>query len=93
MIAENSDINASDLSGIYQDIAEVIGIEATLKLYDNFKGLQITFPKKLYSIGYVRKQPTYPNADIKQLSKKLGYTERRLRQIKKQEGDKDGEEK
>ena len=93
MIAKYSVINASDLSGIYQDIAEVIGIEATLKLYENFKGLQITFPKKLYSTGYVRKQLTCSEVDIKQLSKRLGYTERRLRQIKKQEGDKDGKEK
>ena len=30
-------ITISDLSGIYKDIAEVIGIEATILLHSNFK--------------------------------------------------------
>lgn len=79
-------ITATDLTGVYKEIAEVIGIEATILLHKNFQGQQITLPKKLFSKDYILKQVemTSNNSDIKTVAFKYGYTERRLRQIIKE---------
>lgn len=53
MALPNHKIIPSDLAGIYKDIAEVIGIEATMLLHKEFQGQQITFPKKVYSKAYI----------------------------------------
>ena len=34
---------------IYKEISEIIGLEATLKIYLRFKGQQVSFPVRLYS--------------------------------------------
>ena len=47
---------ATDFAGIYKEIAEVIGIEATITLHDNFQGQQITLPKKLFAKDFILRQ-------------------------------------
>ena len=42
---DTKDIQPTDFVSIYKDIAEVIGIEATMKLHDNFQGQQLDFQK------------------------------------------------
>ena len=65
-----------DYRGIYKDMVEVLGYETTLKIYQNYKGQQITFPMRLYSdkylIDYLNKY--YDGKKLKQISRKLGYT-------------------
>lgn len=34
---------------IYKGISEIVGLEATLKIYLRFKGQQISFPVRLYN--------------------------------------------
>lgn len=34
---------------IYKEISEIVGLEATLKIYLRFKGQQVSFPVRLYS--------------------------------------------
>lgn len=34
---------------IYREISEIIGLEATLKIYLRFKGQQVSFPVRLYN--------------------------------------------
>lgn len=36
-------------SGVYKEMVEILGEEATLKIYENFRGQQVTFPMRLYS--------------------------------------------
>jgi hypothetical protein len=79
-------IDINDLAGIYKDVAEVIGIESTIILHDNFKGQQITLPKKLYTRDYIVSQVKdgIEDNNIKAVAHQYGYTERRLRQILKE---------
>ena len=62
--------------GIYKDMVEVLGHDITQKVYENYKGQQITFPMRLYSdkyiIDYLNKN--YDGKNLKQISRKLGYT-------------------
>lgn len=82
-------LNITDLSGIYKDIAEVIGIDATILLHNHFQGQQITFPKKLYTKDYIIRQVKGEsiNNNIKYIANKYGYTERRLRQILREQNE------
>lgn len=81
-------IESDDLAGIYRELADVIGIEATILLHENFKGQQINLPIKLYTKEYVAKQVKIRNGqvNIKEIAREYGYTERRLRQILKELG-------
>lgn len=84
-MSEKQHITTVDFAGIYKEIAEVIGIEATIALHDNFQGQQITLPKKLFTKDYILRQVQQDgNQDIKSVAFQYGYTERRLRQIIKE---------
>ena len=66
---DTKDIQPTDFVSIYKDIAEVIGIEATMKLHDNFQGQQLVLPKKLYTKDFIVKS-------IKQKADGLGISEK-----------------
>ena len=77
---------AEDLDGlndIYKDLAEEIGIENTLKVFDMFKGTQVSFPAKMYSKEYLHNKiiNEFNGKNIKELAKKYGYSERTIRRI------------
>lgn len=79
-MTDTQELTATDLVGIYKEIAELIGIEATVILHENFRGQQITLPKKLYTKDYILRQAEGAES-IKKIAIKYGYTERRLRQM------------
>ena len=79
---EASEITPNDLAGDYACIAEIIGIENTILLHKHYRGQQITLPQRLYSVQYVVKEVERQLSD---LAKKYGYTERRLRQLIKED--------
>lgn len=75
--------NPDRFSGIYKDLAEILGDAATIKIWKHFAGLNITFPQKLYSRDF-RKEFIVKNMGKMKpgdIAKKLGLTERRVRQI------------
>ncbi|WP_408069501.1 Mor transcription activator family protein [Butyrivibrio sp. JL13D10] len=79
------DINSNPkrYSGVYKELAELIGDAATLKVWKRFSGLNITFPQKLYSKEY-RKEYIRENMQVAkpaEMAKLLGLSERRVRQI------------
>lgn len=80
---EASEITPNDLAGDYACIAEIIGIENTILLHKHYRGQQITLPQRLYSVQYVVKE-VEPHS-LSDLAKKYGYTERRLRQLIKED--------
>lgn len=79
-MANTQEIVATDLVGIYKEIAELIGVEATVILHNNFRGQQITLPKKLFTKEYILRQ-VQDEENIKKAAVQYGYTERRLRQM------------
>lgn len=76
-------LKASNLNGIYREIAEEFGIDVALKFYDQFKGLQITFPVRLLCKQYVTEQlrKEYNGRNLKELARKYSYSERWIRSI------------
>lgn len=74
---------SENYSGIYKDMVEVLGEEITLKIYENYRGQQVTFPMRLYSKSYILEylNKNYNGKNLKELSRKLGYTYNWLQQV------------
>ncbi len=70
-------------SGIYKELAELLGDAATMKIWKQFSGLNVTFPQKLYSKefrkDYIRENMN--RAKPAEIAKLLGLSERRIRQL------------
>lgn len=67
----------------YQGFAELLGEKAAFRIWKNYAGLTVTFPKKLYSEEYVRDfiKEHEKSMSTRAIAKELNLTERRIRQI------------
>ena len=71
-------------NGIYEELAQLIGIDPVIKIYNLYQGQQITFPKRLFSQEFVESQilqKCHDSQDIKAIAIKFGYTERWVRSV------------
>lgn len=68
---------------IYKEISEIVGLEATLKIYLRFKGQQITFPMRLYSPHMIQQNviKEYDGTNIAELAQKYDYSEKTIRRM------------
>jgi Mor family transcriptional regulator len=71
------------LSGIYEEMAELLGIEITLKVYNHYKGLQVIFPSRLLKKDFVVEclKEEYDGTNLKLLARKYNYSERWMRNL------------
>ncbi len=83
MIVIDSDFD--NLNGIYDELKNEFGIEVTLRFYSMFKGQQITFPMGLFDRKFIAEKikTEYNGKNGKELAKRYGYSERRIRDIAK----------
>ncbi len=79
-------MSSEDFADVYMEIANAMGTEAAVAIHTLFKGQQIMFPQKLYKkeyiYGYIK--DNYNGINIRELSQKFGYSDRRIRQIIKE---------
>ena len=70
-------------NSVYNDLAEAFGIDTAIQIYQMYKGMQISFPTRLFNPEYVRKNipKEYDGTNIKQLAKKYGYSEKTIRRM------------
>lgn len=68
---------------IYKEISELIGLDATLKLYLHFKGQQVNFPIRLYNPHLIQKNviKEFDGTNIAELAHKYDYSERTIRRM------------
>ena len=85
-----SKLKCEYLNGAYNDIANLLGIDAVLKLHAAYRGQQITFPVQLFTKGFIAIQIVneYDGYNLKQLATKFGYSEKWIRKILKDHIDK-----
>lgn len=78
--------NQEKYSQLYKELAQLIGDAATIKLWENYQGLNIAFPKKLYSNEYVKNfiLENINRMSIQDMAKEVGLSDRRVRQILKE---------
>ena len=75
--------NSERYSGVYKEMAELLGDAAAIKIWKRCSGLNITFPQKLYSREYT-KQYIMENMEVltpQEMAKNMSLSERRVRQI------------
>lgn len=86
-LTEQMKIEIKYLNGVYKDIAENMGINIAVKFFENYKGLQITFPVRLYEREYIvsKIKKEYNGSNIKELARKYSYSERWIRQLLKED--------
>ncbi len=77
------EVDISSLHGIYRELAEIIGVELTIAVFNELKGQQITFPSRLYERDYVIEEVKirYNGANLKELAREFNYTERWIRKL------------
>ena len=66
----------------------MIGVDNTKKIYEEYRGQQISFPNHIYTKEYIQTYllENYNGKNMRNMAKKFGYTERRLRQLLKEVG-------
>ena len=82
-IVSNSETDG--LNDIYKDIADEIGFENAIVIYNMFKGSQVSFPCRLFSVEHIHEMicKDYTGDNIAQLAQKYNYSERTIRRILK----------
>ena len=85
---KGSKFNSSEgFNSIYKEIADLIGVDNTYVLYTNMRGLQVSFPKRLYTTEFILMEYELDSSqDIRKLAQKYDYTEKYLRQLLKENG-------
>ena len=68
---------------IYKEIFELVGLDATLKIYLRFKGQQITYPVRLYNPQMIQQNviKEYDGTNIAELARKYDYSEKTIRRM------------
>jgi len=68
---------------VYREISEIVGLDATLKIYLRFKGQQITFPVRLYNPQLIQQNviKEFDGTNIRALAKKYDYSEKTIRRM------------
>ena len=70
-------------NAVYKEICEIVGLDATLKIYLRFKGQQISFPVRLYNPHLIQQNviKEYDGHNIRELAKKYDYSEKTIRRM------------
>lgn len=86
IIVDLKKIKGEYLNSAYSELANLIGIDAVLKIHATYRGQQIFFPVDLFSKDFIKKQiiEEYDGYNVKQLALKYGYTEKWIRKILKE---------
>ena len=73
------------LNDVYRDIADEIGVENTLAIYQMFIGTQVSFPNRLFSKEHIHDAiiSEYNGNNVAQLAQKYNYSERSVWRILK----------
>lgn len=82
--------NAPLFNEIYREICDAVGMEGAMAIYKLYRGQQITFPVHLFNSKRIsEKIPCeYDGSNMRELSKKYGYSEKTLRRMIKENSEK-----
>lgn len=85
VMLDTKNIKGEYLNGVYNDLANLLGIDVVLKIHASYRGQQVTFPVELFSKEFIAMQivTEYDGYNVKQLATKFGYSEKWIRKILK----------
>ena len=81
-----NELDCRYLNGVYKEIAEILGIEAAMKIYSVYRGQQITFPVNFLTTEFIASKviSEYDGYNVKKLATKYGYSEKWIRKMIKE---------
>ena len=70
VISMGDESHKNIFNAVYNDISEAFGVDVAIQIYQTYKGMQITFPTRLFNPEYVKNQVPieYDGENIKQLA-------------------------
>jgi Mor family transcriptional regulator len=70
-------------NAVYKEISEIVGLDATLKIYLRFKGQQVSFPVRLYNPHLIQRNviKEFDGTNIRSLAQKYDYSEKTIRRM------------
>ena len=82
-----ADGDLTHFNGVYKEMAELLGNEAALQIWNRYAGVIVSFPKQLYSKEHIRQYIRENSGKKKpsEIARAIGLTERRVRQIIREE--------
>lgn len=82
-VIEMVESDAELLNTIYREIAEELGIDTAMDIYQMFKGQQITFPVRFLNPTRIQQIiiQEYDGTNIRALATKYNYSEKTVRRI------------
>lgn len=82
-VREMVESDAELLNTIYREIAEQLGIDTAMDIYQMFKGQQITFPVRFLNPTRIQQIiiQEYDGTNIRALATKYNYSEKTVRRI------------
>jgi len=68
---------------VYREMCEIVGLDATLKIYLRFKGQQVSFPVRLYNPHMIQNKilKEYDGTNVSELARKYDYSEKTIRRM------------
>lgn len=68
--------------GFYEELAQIVGDKHIKEIYNQFKGLEISFPRRLFSSDYVINLAlTNTERSLRDLAREYGYNEKYLKRL------------
>lgn len=79
-------IKMTKFNGIYDELTELVGEKITEILYQQYKGMKITFPSRLLSRDYQKEyiRDHMDTMSMRELAFETGYSERNIQRIIKE---------
>lgn len=70
-------------NAIYAELYNLIGEENMIKVFQNFGGMQVSFPSRIYTKEYIAKEirERYDGCNGKELAREFGYTVKYFNQL------------
>lgn len=80
---ESMNKEAELYNNVYKEISEIVGLDATLKIYLRFKGQQVSFPVRLYNPQLIQQNviKEFDGTNVRELAKKYDYSEKTIRRM------------
>lgn len=76
-------VDVASLHHFYRGLSELVGVESMLKIYRQYKGMQMTIPTHLYDRNLAAKKvrKEYNGRNQQELARKYGYSQKWIRQV------------
>lgn len=75
--------NSELLNAVYKELAEKLGMDIAMNIYQMFKGQQINFPVRFFNTNKIQELivQEYDGTNVKTLATKYNYSEKTIRRI------------